>query len=117
MPPQSRGGERPGSPTFSAALNVPPTLGPFLDTLPPPLASPSSYSTVSDQRTPTAPEPHAFAHRSPPASPTHHPGSTSSSSSSSSRASTGPLHGDRDGEGDDNDDDNEHVNNDDDDHD
>ena len=63
MPPQSRG-EPTRSHTFSGTLNVPPTLGPFLDNLP----SPSS--TISDQRTPTGPLPNGVLHRSPPASPT-----------------------------------------------
>jgi len=63
MPPQSRGEGFP-SRTISGTLNVPPTLGPFLDNLP----SPSS--TISDQRTPTGPLPNGIAPRSPPASPT-----------------------------------------------
>jgi len=81
MPPQSRG-DGSSSRTFSGALNVPPTLGSFLDNLP----SPSS--TISDQQTPTGPLPNSIAHRSPPASPTRH----------SSHLSRGQLDADEDGE-------------------
>jgi hypothetical protein len=63
MPPQSRG-DGSSSRAFSGALNVPLTLGSFLDGLP----SPSS--TISDQRTPTGPLPNRIAPRSPPTSPT-----------------------------------------------
>jgi phosphatidylinositol glycan class P protein len=62
MPPQSRG-EGSTARTFSGTLNVPPTLGSFLENLP----SPSS--TISDQRTPTGPLPNGTRH-SPPTSPT-----------------------------------------------
>lgn len=65
MPPQSRG-ESSSSRSFSGTLEVPPTLGSFLNDVP----SPSS--TISDQRTPTGPLPNGIGtvHRSPPSSPT-----------------------------------------------
>src|SRR5256714_8129629 len=78
MPHQSRG-KRSATRAFSDTFGGPPTLGPFLDNLPP-------SSTISDQRTPTGPLPNGISHKPPPTSPTHN----------SSHFSSGPLDGDED---------------------